>query len=92
MFTHRSTSSPPSPWCAGLLPGAGTLRPRRTGIPARTYDALLMFLVVLAVTHQMPGRGLLLAAFLVFRLTSRRLVHNRPAPSVPGRPDPGRRR
>ncbi|MFE9061182.1 hypothetical protein [Streptomyces violaceusniger] len=89
MFTHRSASSPSSRWCVSGIPRNGPGRFDCSRIPTRIYDAMLLFLVIFAVTQHVLGRGILLAAYLVFRLTSRRLAHSRLTPSAPGHPNPG---
>ncbi|MEU0040873.1 hypothetical protein [Streptomyces sp. NPDC006333] len=73
------------------MPRDGRVRLRCTSLPARVYDVMLLLLAVLAVTQHFPGRGLVLTAYLAFRLTGRHLAHSRLAPSVPGRPDRGQR-
>ncbi|MER6442620.1 hypothetical protein ABT275_40855 [Streptomyces sp. NPDC001185] len=91
MFAHRSESPPSSRWDPRRIPRDGSGRFRCTRIPTRVYDAMLVLLVVLALTQHVLGRGLLLAAYLVFRLTNRHLSHSRRVPSLPGRQDHGQR-
>lgn len=91
MFTHRFASSPPFCWSARFHSH------RRTRIPTKIYDGMLLLLVILAVAHHSPGRGLLLAAFLMCRVIGRPLAHNwltpsTPGPSAPGLPEYGRHR
>ena len=64
---------------------------RSASVTTRIYDVLLLLLVVLALSQHVLGRGLLLAAYLVFRLAGRHLAHSGPVSSVPGRPDRGQR-
>ncbi|MER7876388.1 hypothetical protein ABTY63_22995 [Streptomyces solisilvae] len=89
MFKRDSASSPLSCWYARRIPHIGTGPLSHSGIPTRIYDAMLLFLVILAVTHHMLGRGILLAAFLVCRLVGRRLAHIPLTSSAPSGPDRG---
>jgi hypothetical protein len=86
VFTHHSASSPSSGWYAARIPFGRSGRFQRTRFSSWIYDAILLFVVVLAATQHAPARGVLLAVFLVYRLATRLLTRGRRMPSAPDRP------
>ncbi|WP_405795727.1 hypothetical protein [Streptomyces sp. NBC_01506] len=92
MFAHRSASSPSPCWYVSRNPVGLSGRVRRTRFSSWIYDAILLFVVVLAATQQMLGRGLLLAAFLLCRVALRLHARGRRTPALADRPDGGQLR
>ncbi|AUH43876.1 hypothetical protein CXR04_30180 [Streptomyces sp. CMB-StM0423] len=92
MWQPGSVPSSQSRWRAAFRTSARSGRFRWSGIPTRIYDALLLFLTVLAATQQLLVRGTLLAAFLGVRICARRFVRRRERPFIPRQAGEGRRR